>query len=520
MRCTRLAVRGLLLGLVASAVGCLSPRLERETWIEVSTPNFAALSNDTPARTRQLLQDLELYRVITLQLTGAKQRPSPVPTNLYIFRNDRTFAPFATDRDLLGYMYPGLRENRIVVNAGTRELENPNRVVFHEYVHFLLRNLGGFQFPAWFDEGFAEFLSTVEIEPDRITFGRAPQGRYDDLLLGQQLGLRLGPATVLRARSAADFRDREAALFYAESWLLTHFFYAAHASDARFPNRAAQLSKYLALLDQGRSADEAASMAFGLSLSELATDVSAYMAAGRFAYLQFGRDAFPQSPEAEVRSVPTWDATTRLGVCLAQGSERERALARRLFEYSIEQNPRHAAAYAGMARGYRGDEAIPWLERAVELEPAEPRWMAQLGEALVDAAFARASQQGDEVVLTPEGNALLDRGREVLRTSIELAPDAPYTLFVYGTSFIFESDVKPGIDALERVRSLVPGDIGNLVRLGAMYASQGDRERAIPLLRRVQAFSHGGPDLEAARQLLAALRGGPGSQVGAAAPAR
>ena len=90
-----------------------------------------------------------------------------------------------------GFFSLGQRRNYAVINGKNRDLDAAD-VLFHEYVHYVLRNENALAYPAWYDEGLAEFLSTVRVREDRVEMGLhaaidEAQRAIDELAVGRKI---------------------------------------------------------------------------------------------------------------------------------------------------------------------------------------------------------------------------------------------------------------------------------------------------------------------------------------------
>ena len=119
-----------------------------------------------------------------------------------------------------------------MVDGSNQELGN--QILFHEYAHHFMMQNPTAPYPAWFVEGFAEYFATVRFTARKIDIGHSSRGRAYSVQEGQWLPMeRLlsgGPTGLSEARGRA---------YYAQSWLLVHYFYST-------PERQAALSRLLA----------------------------------------------------------------------------------------------------------------------------------------------------------------------------------------------------------------------------------------------------------------------------------
>ena len=97
-------------------------------------------------------------------------------------------------------------------------------MVFHEYAHQLMNgNLQG-ELPPWFEEGFAVYFSSIDVDGKEARVGKI---RNDDYVILQQLGtMRIADLFKVRQNSSTYNESGDhRTTFYAESGMLMHYLY-------------------------------------------------------------------------------------------------------------------------------------------------------------------------------------------------------------------------------------------------------------------------------------------------------
>jgi len=245
---------------VLTAAVCLSAAVPyQRAWRRVDSPNFVIVGDISEGRLLNTAIRFEAFRTVLARVLPPAVMSTPVPTVVIVFPNDRSFTPLkpvfnGRPVDAAGLFAPGQDINYIVIVDDERP--ERMRVVFHEYAHLILANLGR-DVPAWLNEGLAEFYSTFELGRGgrEATIGMAIDGHLEVLndvppLTIEQL------LTVDRDSPLYNEGDRRT-VFYAQSWALTHMIMLGT------PNRTEQLDRYLALLSRGAPAIDAWRQAFG-----------------------------------------------------------------------------------------------------------------------------------------------------------------------------------------------------------------------------------------------------------------
>jgi len=208
----------------------------------------------------------------------------------------RTYYPIQNDVQIPKleiYLADGARDMRRVLPGGSENIagfysadagriytvtniSNPEALstLFHEYAHHFMFQMSAEAYPSWFVEGFAEYYSTVVMEPDKIEVGREDRGRM--MLFTQVATNEWSPlADVLKWRIS---RSGRASFFdyYAQSWALTHYLMST-------PERQRMLGQYLNAVIRGADPLTAMQTATGRTSVELQNDVRRYLL-GRITY--------------------------------------------------------------------------------------------------------------------------------------------------------------------------------------------------------------------------------------------
>ena len=137
-----------LLGL--SPLPAAGKDLAKRKWIEVSTANFRVQSTLGEEKTIEFLRYLELMRLTVPYLTNIEDTESTVPTHVLAVTGRADLNKFGMGYGVGGVFLRGLRNNTILLRKLIGNTEE-SHVMLHEYVHYLLRNHGGFELPLWFD---------------------------------------------------------------------------------------------------------------------------------------------------------------------------------------------------------------------------------------------------------------------------------------------------------------------------------------------------------------------------------
>jgi len=480
---SRKHLAGLLTLLLAA---CAAPTLEQRPWIAVRSANFEILTDLSREQAVALSEQLELFRAVVKKLTDAKRFEPRVPTRIFAFAEKREYDPFSPSRYVLGYFRPGLRENTVALDASGSRGMGATHILLHEYTHFLLHNQNQIVLPLWYDEGFAEFMSTVQIGPKSVFIGAAPMERKRSARYGKAITT----AKMMRARSFRRFTDPEVGMFYLQAWQAVHYFMLG--PGARRGDFGARLARYVGQVERGEDEETAFEANFGMDFDNLHAELVAYNKLPAIPAVEPPRSLFQPDAGSEVRDVPPAEIAEQLG-WLALGVQRL-VLAESYFEQALASDATRSRAQAGlgaanMLKG-RAGQAEADFTRALGLAPDNYENHLDLAASL----YALAAQGA-----RPE---LVPRIREHSQRAIELAPAIPEGYAMLGTSYtLTDEDPTAGIAALERARALLPGELDIYLPLAKLYARAGRKNEARAAAYRVASWSHGDLSDEAKKLL-------------------
>jgi len=240
-------------------------------WTKSEMRNVIVYSNARDFTTKAIVTNIERMRGALGHIMGLRTE-SAVPTTIFVFDGEPTFAPvrtavFGARRPDVGGFFTrsGDRFLAVMEVEGGR---NGERIVYHEITHSLLENTAA-GLPLWYQEGVAEFYSTFTVKGKAVVVGSIPKAFVDVML---ETGL-----MPLRRVFAIDTRSPEyngaahAGPFYATSWLFVHYLLVGA------PQRAGQLGTFLQLLDAKKPIDVAFQTAFGTTPEQFQGEIWSYV---------------------------------------------------------------------------------------------------------------------------------------------------------------------------------------------------------------------------------------------------
>jgi hypothetical protein len=132
-------------------------------WIEIQSPHFSVVTDAGEKRGREVAMRFEQMRAVFSTLMTKANVNIPVPLQIVAFRNTkelRQVAPLWNGKpvEVAGLFQGGEDRSFIMLDMST---ESPWIVVFHEYAHQLMNGTLTAEVDPWFEEGFAEYFSSI-----------------------------------------------------------------------------------------------------------------------------------------------------------------------------------------------------------------------------------------------------------------------------------------------------------------------------------------------------------------------
>lgn len=273
------------------ALGMMLPSVAHAHWLEARSDNFIVASDGSEASLRESTALLEHYDRLLRTLTGTSAPPSPAPLKVYLVGSASKLRQVVRlPENALGVYMARVGGTAALAVRGDRPGLGGEEVLLHEYAHHFMNRYYPAAYPAWYSEGFAEYVMTVRFLSDRIEIGRSNPDRAAYLLQGTWL-----PLKRIFTSGRVGLSTAQLPQFYAESWLIVHYLFAA-------PERREALTRYLADRHRGVAEPTAFQSAFGKDHAAFEADLKRYRDGG-IGFGAMGRDQ-GTPPAITVRTLP------------------------------------------------------------------------------------------------------------------------------------------------------------------------------------------------------------------------
>jgi hypothetical protein len=400
---------------------------------------------------RRLIESYALLRRAAPELGAAPETP-PRPVRVVVFRSSRDFAPFRRGEAHRGLYLSGAERDWILLPESGGETVRGLR---HELVHLMLRHSQSAEPPRWFEEGLADYYSTLELSGGRVSLGKAPAAHAQ--LLRDQAWMDASALIAARPGEDAPMDARNAGLFYAQSWALVRWMMLESGGSAK-------AQEFLSLLASGRGQQAAFELVCGLPIPaalERARLLLNRLPDGSAPDL---RNASPQPAPPSLQREPLpppLPDVMRVEAMLDLGLDRE---ADRLARDTARNYPSSPAPETrlGAIALRRGDfvQARTHLERAIALGGAGARTHFEYAMLVRD---------------TNGPDALIEQS---LRQSVAAEPGFAEAWLVFGNWLLLKGRAAEAAACLEQAASLDPRRSVAWEALGRALLQTGDRTRA------------------------------------------
>lgn len=451
-------------------------------WARADSAHFRVFGEAAPEHVAERAAVLEDFHRLLVETTG-RDLPAGAPP-LDVFLVDRL-----SDATPWRPLAPGVagfyradngRISAVALDRGaaTGKDLGGQEILLHEYAHHFLLGAGRLAYPAWYVEGFAEYFATAAFRPGRIELGQISSNRAGWLQKGEWL-----PLEQLLSNSGG---GTNAGMFYAQSWLLTHYMF-------RTPGMREKLIRYLKATAAGEDPVSAFRSHVDPDLPGFQQKLRRYLET-RATFSSYGRPSATLSDITTTELAPaSGNMLLRMvalehGVPLAASREALAEVRAAAAEAPDDEISRRALALAELQQG-DVKTATALLDALLTESPADPdllRWRAAASRAAGNTDQAKAWLQKAYAVAPTDWRILHAWARLHHPIGGPLPPQA--------------------LQALLRAYQLAP-QVNEVVLDTALALAYADRmDEAAKVLEPLAWSPHGGAAADVARRLLEKAR--------------
>lgn len=449
-----------------------------QQYVEVKTPAFTVVTDAGEAQGREVAQRFELVRDAFGLFFNTKNPTVPTPLTIVAFQNTRDFQQ----------VLPRWVESRLAPSGLWRPRDDENLIVIDLAAEGRKQSptLGGFDFglvrfgrllmagnsppvPAWYDDGFTEYCSSVKLNGKQLEYG-IPRGDVMHVLQTQPW-LKLTQLFGTPPDRPDDIEARRQTIYYAQSWMTIHYLMFAKAG--------AQLNRFVDLMQtQKMDPQEAIRRAFSVEPASFDNAVHNYFEM----HMQNYRINVPEDfgrGELQVRPLKPQEWTATLANIEVRSSTEHEA-GEALYKKVLAGDPGNAPANRGlgMVELLHNDLAAAesHLSKAAATDPNDA--IAHYGLALLAHQRQRTMPQA----APPDMKQVIFH----LKKAIEIAPNyaEAYELLSWAQSE--EKNADEARAAIEKAVDLNPRNETYALAMAQMEVQARNYGKARPVLERLQ----------------------------------
>ncbi len=444
-------------------------------WSEYQSENFTIYSDRKPSQARTILAEFERYHDVAERIMGLTDRNPLEPARIFLFADQKAYQALEPDGQVMGFYQETVTGPRMAVSAGS-SLTDVSLILFHEYVHHLLRRKHADRMPLWYDEGWADFLANVDIDKDSVLVGKVHPWRMAGL------SERLLPVSeLLRPKLESPDPDYWGA-YYATSWLLMHYLNLGYLAGGE--KHSGSLARYLRAWQKGKDPVIAFELAFDMKTSAMDERLQRYIAKHSWTGFRIQSDIYRGS--IQQRRLSRNEVAYLLGDLAYQAGQP--ALARAYLRKVEAEDVSVARAMALRAVIESQDGQIPlanhYMKFAMEKQPDNP--FVLTSAAQISWNNLVRLRNADPI----SARIIAGRVRDLAR--LALARDRRNT---EAMRYLWRAERQLGnhAEALETMLTAYrarPTDVRINFEIGSYFAARHEPQRADPFLRRVVNWDH------------------------------
>lgn len=353
-------------------------------------------------------------------------------------------------------------------------VEEPWQVVFHEYAHQLLNGNTNLSVQPWFDEGFAEYFSTITVNGKEADVGLPSENNYEVL---QQTGL-VKVADLFRVQHDSSTYNESGdhrSVFYAESWLVVHYLYEKKLVAKVGPH-------FDLAIDRKVPVEDAIQQAFGFSAAQFDKDLRDYFIGRRFLYGKIPAPAGIESSGYTAKPMTMAKAKAVLAdTHLHSPDYQDKAMTE--FEEVLKLQPGNAAALRGLGYAYMMKRdfhrAGEYFTQAADHDSTDPRvlyYSGMLAEMEEGQGLGRDSQRLAVI-------------QKQLEKSVTLDPEFADAYSVLAFTYMAQSNYEQALNTMKKAVALNPRNEEYSFNLAQIYLANRNVDPALAILEQLKRSS-------------------------------
>jgi hypothetical protein len=448
----------------------LSTPANAAKWWEAQISDFHIVSELDRSTTAGVIRDVELYRLSLTKLFATADIEPHMPVTVFLLSKKTWSAYITAQKQVAGLTFAGPDQMYIAVDGSAWLQAAP--IVYHELTHvFLHKTSSGAALPVWLDEGYADFMSTVDTRGSNIQIGRPAVWRYFSM---QRLPwMPLQDLLAAERDSAAYTKENLAEAFYAQSWVIVHSMIFGD------PNRSKQIYAYLRGISGGMQPQQAFAAAFPGDKGEFEAELRDYSNKTKYKYREVPVPELPKKIDSEVKEMTERTAADELGDWMMTYSALDPDDMKFLAKRRADDNQNSLAA-VHLARAYLRKE------NATDAKPLLGAYCKEASTYLHARNCGIALQELANLDTALDLDTATLQSRNFFLTALRVRPDDLPALFQAADTYgAVDGDATAVISGLERSLSRDPRNALIAYHLAKLYSDTDLRKAKTNLERAI-----------------------------------
>jgi len=251
--------RFILLALLLCCVPISPARSDEPHWSRINSSHFSVVTDADEKKGHDVAVRFEQMRLVSVQLLMRTRINMSEPVDILALRNDEEYSKVVPSRAgqaiATGFFLPGEDRNYYVLNLSKEESW---RAISREYALVFL-NYNYPQTQPWFDQGFAEYFSSLRFDNKQAQIGGDPESFID--LLNTTTWLAMPDLFATNPNTSASQESSRHTLFNAQSWIVMRYLLTQ--------NKLSETGTYFDLVENQKfPVEEAIQKAYGMSSAQ------------------------------------------------------------------------------------------------------------------------------------------------------------------------------------------------------------------------------------------------------------
>jgi Flp pilus assembly protein TadD len=441
---------------------CISAQAGEPQWIRLSSSHFTVLTDAGEAKGREAAYHFELMRSLFSQLLMRTKINLPQPLEIIVLREYAQVVPPATTAP--AFFMPEEDRTYILCDAAS---DDSWRAVSRQFAHLLL----DYNYPPtqpWFDEGFAEYFSSIRLDK-QVQMGSDPEALADLLKNSTWIPV----AELFRTVPDPSQEGTRHTLFHAESWMVMHYLLNQ--------NKLEETGTYFGLVQNEKmGVEQAIQQAYAMAPAQFEQAVKEYFHSLANPIHWLPLPLAPGDVGTSAQQVYDTEARALLAeVMVRVPAHRDQGV---LELQSIINQPKldNAIAHRALAWDHMQrkefDQATAELSKALELDAADPWTHYYL--ALVKYHAAQAGGQPFKGL----SNMMQD-----LRIVLDWYPEFAEAYNMLGMARVEGGGINSAMEAMRAARLLSPRNQQYALNMALIYLAGKKWDAATELLERLKS---------------------------------